>query len=103
MPQPLEPLQTLSNTRNLKADAKDGVSTKDDLAANVKKEGACANVKSEFVGNEEEDIQEMVLPDEAMEQLEYSPKDDPTLEGISTESYIRRRVFARTVGKDALV
>ena len=45
----------------------------------------------------------MTLPNEAMEQLEYSPKDDPTLEGITTESYIKRRIFARTVSKDALI
>ena len=38
-----------------------------------------------------------------MDQLEYSPKDDLTLEGITIETYIKRRIFARTVAKDPLI
>ena len=34
--------------------------------------------------------------------MEYFPEDDPTLAGISVDSYISRRIFSRTVAKDAL-
>ena len=37
-----------------------------------------------------------------MDQIEYMPEHDPTLTNISLEQYIQRRIFARTVAKDAL-
>ena len=45
---------------------------------------------------------EISLSENAVELLEYKPQDDPTLAGISVEQYISRRIFARTVAKDAL-
>ena len=50
----------------------------------------------------EPDEPEIALSGNASEQLEYKPEDDPTLQGISIEHYISRRIFARTVAKDAL-
>ena len=52
--------------------------------------------------NEGEADAEIDLSNVALELITYSPKDDPTLRGISLEEYISRRIFSRSVAKDAL-
>ena len=102
VPEPLNPLQKLTNNRSLKADpkeAEDGENPEEGsskLEGNMMKNEQNAQVKSEFVANDESGsgvIREAIVPHNAQEQLSYTPKDDPTLDGISIEQYITRRVL----------